>query len=1263
MQAVVERRFPEVSQGGITLTVDDVRSSSDRLWSTAWILYYDTALEMFLPVEPGLAIARWDGLGWQVTLPRETGWDRLLDQLPGELLSPEEKAMWQAMNQGQNIEATPDTGYKLPWHGGLTGYLSRSVSHDEDYSTAHYSFDFFFPGTTICPDGSIQSGGTSGFNFDIYAAKAGTVWSFDDTVEDCDHSAVNFLVLQNLDNPSIFQLYLHLSQDSIPAELKVIGAPVAQGQFIARADNTGASTGSHLHFQIEGQPYWPSANPYWAVSRDVVFDEVDIYGGHPRREWEKDSEYCQDAGDNYLCNEFGRATYLSMNYPSGDIYPPSGILYGVLTGDVVSSRWLTMSGWANDVGTGVDYIQLMAFYNNSWQEIGPELNSPFTYSWDLCDVAATIPDGPVSVAMNIFDNAGNAAILTGIAHFSKNYTCPSPPPACLPDINQVTLFEEADYGGGCVKFNLGDYPDGNALNPLGNDDAGSILIGSNVVATLYSEQNYGGHSETIINHDNTLLGNLVFNDSLSSMRVAAQAAVPAAPLLIYPAEGSQFREKDIIVLSWLNGGGAVEYEVQLTTPSGLVTLPWSNLPYTYLEGYSQGAYSWKVRARNAAGTGVWSSSISFGIGTPAALPAVQQAPYIDNMENSGALWADAGIWRLDTDGGVGGSYAWWYQETDGDYATGAPNAGWLTSPPVFIPGPGYYLRFYYQYETESADIHWDQRWVQLSVNGGEFQNFYQLSEDPQLNETSSWLLSPPLDLSEYSGSTVQVRFAFLTMDASGNGYAGWGIDDFSITTQLPASCTDLRQDDTPSNATFLIYDVTQVTAGEICPNGDWDYYWFMGEAGQRIAIDINAQTVGSLLDPYVVLYANDGKTLLAENDDEVYAVRRDSLLGYSLPYDGVYYIKVRAWKHPAVGGQQYSYTIRLYEDSIDPTIIMNWPITGSTIPDGIFTVVPNISDVTQGINRVEFYWHRQDWRNGAWELVNTDWDGTDGWSADFDPGLEPEGQGAAVYVMAYDNAGNSSGKGAWNLIIDTTPPTSSMYPLSPTQPSNAFQLQWSSEDNLSWIDYFEIQQAMNGGSWSETWVVDGVLSTFWVIGMPDNSYAYRMHAVDVAGNSEDYPVNAETSTMIPPAGQLCSTFDNYDAVGDDNSWQNANQISLDNTIQWRNFCNPLSNDYQFDQDWVRFQVENGQVYFIQETSLAPQSAVVLRLLAEDGTSLIAEEIPQRFGDSIHLVWVADRSGTVYLQLQHLDGRVIGSVVAYTLRIRAGYEMYLPMVEK
>ena len=1108
-------------QGGLArlAQVSEIQVSNDQQWGTAWIVYYDSQIDAIIPTEPGLTITHLQENEWQVYLPSDSAWKNLIVQIPDDLLSQESKDMWLTMNQG-TVETIPtQSGYFLPWHGGETGYLSRSVGHDADYLTAHYAFDFYFPGETICPGGKAGSAsGTTGYNFSIYASKAATVWGWDDSVTDCDHNAVNFIVLRNIDDPSIFQLYMHLSQDSIPPALKSVGAPVARGQFIAIADNTGASTGTHLHFQIEHQPTWPAANPYWNTALDVTFADVDINGGRPRVN-PADGPYCRE---DDICDVF-RSTYFSQNYYLGDSTPPTGELIGVTTGDIVESPTLSLSGWASDDLSGLDYGQIMVFFDNAWHNLGPHFNHDITYTWDLCDPDLTIPNGPVSVAMLLYDVAGNPAPRVGLSHFTKNYNCPVPPASCIPNPNQVTLFEDPYYQGGCVIYDIGNYPTGHSLDPLGNDDADAIMLGNNVYATLYSDENYTGHSQTVTDTVAFLQYSLVPANSLSSMKVSNRSSIPQAPALVNPVQSTIFRQGDVIPLSWLNGGGATEYQVEIYLESYLYkTIPWQGDPMYYVDSLVEGSYSWRVRGRNAAGTGSWSGISTFNIAAPLVFPPEETVPYSDTMENTQANWARDGYWDYinNTNMAHSGTYSWWYQSELGDYQSDQPNSGSLTSPPISISSAGYYLRFYYRYQTETTGTNWDQRWVQISVDDGPFINLVQLADDPQIPETTSWLRNKAINLSPYVGHLVRIRFQFSTLDASANNFAGWGIDDFSITATPPPNCSDDRQDDTPSQASILTYDPDISIPGAICPNGDYDFYKFYGNTGDRIVADVDAMVNNSLLDAYLYLLDSDGKTVLAENDDEVYAERRDPLLAYTLTENGWYFLKLKAWKHPLVGGDDYFYTLRLYEDHTNPVATLTWPISNSYLPDTNMDFTAQVNDVTNGVDRVEFFWHPTNWLVGGWEELGTDWDGSDGWSVTFDPSGQPEGNDGAVFIHVYDKAGNWTGVAAWGLGIDKSPPTTAMEPLEATQPSNAFLLQWIASDNLSGIDYVEIQEKMPTQDWHTLPPIAGNIFQYWIIADPGNSYSYRMHGVDFSGNSENYPAGAEANTAIPCAGSI-----------------------------------------------------------------------------------------------------------------------------------------------
>jgi hypothetical protein len=573
------------------------------------------------------------------------------------------------------------------------------------------------------------------------------------------------------------------------------------------------------------------------------------------------------------------------------------------------------------------------------------------------------------------------------------------------------------------------------------------------------------------------------------------------------------------------------------------------------------------------------------------------------------------------------------------------------------------LRYYYRYQTESSGTKWDQRWVQISVDRGPFQNLVQLADDPQIPETSSWLQNKAIDLSAYAGHNIRVRFFFSTLDGSANNYPGWGIDDFSITATPPGACSENRQDEYPAQAFFLAYDPSITIPGTICPNGDYDFYKFSGKTGDRIVADIDAMVDGSPLDSYLYLLDTDGATVLAENDDEVYAELRDPLLSYTLPRDGIYYLKLRAWKHPLLGGESYTYTIRLYEDHLTPAAEIIWPTSNTYLPDTQMLLTVDANEINNGVDRVDFYWHPTNWISGVWQKLGTDYDGSNGWSMAFSPDGQPEGSDGAVFAQVYDRADNWIGKVAWGLGIDKTPPTTTMEALAATQPSNAFPIKWIGLDNLSGIDFVEIQEKVGLGVWTTFPPIDGSNSQYWIIGTPGKSYSYRMHSVDHSGNTELYPPDAEATTSIPEAEVLCFAPDSYDTSGNDNSAANASVIFPNGASQYHNFCNPLRPDYQNDEDWTKLSVTQGQHYLIQSTAKSPQTATVISLFAPDGTTLLAESAPVEFGDNTLLVWTSDRSEQVYLRFRHLDSRVIGNDVGSSIAVKTGMWTFLPSVNR
>lgn len=970
--------------------------------ATAWLVPTDPATGEVVPAEPGLVMLERGPDGWNPILPSDDGWTAAVENAPTELLSAEEKDTWLAMAAVHAVTApdAPLRGYLLPFRGGERLAMTQSVHHDR-YTpslSAHYAFDF-----STSPSGL----------FNVHAAKSGTVFRARDDCRNGDEECSNYLVLLDTStSPVTYQLYLHLAQDSIPPAFKTIGAFVARGDFIGVADDTGTSSNHHLHFHVHAY-----SGHWWGTSLDIVFDDVTINGGRPRITI--DQTYCRnDSTYQDVCDQT-QTFYTSANYPSGDRNPPTGGILSPLNGAEIRTPSVHLEGWGQDE-SGVESAQFLAKYNGAWQQAGPSLTGQtFATDWDLC--AAGVPDGPVSLAVRLQDINGNVTPgLTGLRHFIKHAECEAPAPTtCTPGTNQVALFADADYRGECMLFGEGNY-DSASLGALGDNNAEAIQVGANVQATLYGSSGWTGRAETFLVSDAGLGDNAIGANQVSALVVWPRLALPNAPRPVFPANGASLPPGSYLYFAWENGGGAQEYQIEMLTPEGNFTSPWVKSPaWAYGPGPA-GSYVWKVRARNANGVSTSTSAdriVTILSPNPAAASATAvTAPFSDGMETGTNGWTNTNFWDQTTfqNHTDGGNISWGIDVNDTTtYDNGEPVAADLTSPPITIPGAGYFLRFWYLYGTEGAGRHWDQRKIQIANGDGPFIDVWQLSDDPP----NFWLQSPVLDLSAYAGQTIRVRFHFETVDARNNAFSGWFIDDFTITADPPPDCgAPPDGNDTPGSATPLTPGTS--VQGAICPGGDFDYFRFSAPAGAQIGAAAQAQVIGSPLDTHLFLYGADGLSPFAENDDLVNAQVTDSFLTFPAERAGEYVLLLRAWDNPRSGGAEFVYNLRLYTDDQEPEASMVFPKDGFALPQTPFSVSVQADDGSgSGIDHVLFWWHSGDWLNDDWLSLGEDLDGSDGWSALFDPSGLGFQTGMAVYAQVFDRAGNWTPAAAWNVSL------------------------------------------------------------------------------------------------------------------------------------------------------------------------------------------------------------------------------------------------------
>lgn len=1245
--------------------IDHIQYSNDGQTALLWLALQDRETGEVTETEPGLSIAKSaPGLllsepsSWNILLQAQPDFTDQLRALPEELLTSDiqDRFLSSSSAEIQPSAALVFTGYKLPWTAGTAKRVTNSIGHVISVSggltscatTCRYAFDF--------ADGTM---------FPMLAAKGGMVKSVKWTCSNFDQNCTNYLILEDPStSPTSYQVYYHLAHNSIPQRLREIGAVVRQGEFIGDADDTGFSTGHHLHYHVYTSP--TAANWTWGHSVDITFADVTDNGGRPRtcaeaREVSNLGSQCQPGN-----------LYTSGNTPAN---PPSGMLTQPSDRQVLTSRMLRVQGSASD-DLQITRILVQANYDGTWKtidDIPPNGNGPFSTDIDLC--SANIPDGPFALTVRIFDREGSQAPGIPVRQLIKNFSnCATEqqPPAstCVPDANQVALYAEPDYRGACKKFNLNNslgYTV-DTFGALGDNNAESIQVGANVTAVVYDRSSDvkairpTGRVESFTASDPGLSDNRVSSNTASGLWVVSRTLPPLAPV-INPignrVNGTGITSVDSLVLSWDGGERAAVFDTLLTGPilDRRETVQGNSISVGNLP---EGSYIFSVTARNA--NGEKRSEAKFTV-TQAALPetTAKSVPYVDLIESGTNGWTATGLWRLGSTNikNRGATQAWIFNRSaSNNYVDTTYRAGDLTSPPITLPTSGtYYLNYAYFMDTEGGGTHWDQRSVQISQNGGPFHDIHRLSDD-KLENGAIWIYSTPISLKNYAGSTVRLRFHFDTLDEDRNTGVGWVIDDVKIDTQGPnTACADTNN--TPETATPLAFG--SLIADQICPNGDLDYYKVTARAGQQIVVDINAKALkpASKLDAYVQLIDADGRSVIAENDDEVLITVQDSLLSYVISRPGTYYIKVKAWNSPGVGGPDYYYQMYLSQDIPIPPRSVNiiYPASNKTAVNP-YTITATAADFDgQPVSKVEFYWHCGDW-NASWIKLGTDIDGSDGWNQVVDPKKYGTVGGGALYVQAISRTGGSLGMVRWDLVPDESLPTSALNSLPAAINTNAIGLRWTASDAQNDIDRFRVEyQVNNGGGFSgwQAWnqSLPGYLRSAWFVGTPGSSYRFRMQAVDKAGNIEAFPAAYEAATTLASS---CTPDIQETGVTSHHTF-----VLARGTSPVFNICKSQQNGSD-DVDWIEFQAQAGEELTIKLKPQGGGTSLTASLYSAQ-SQLLGNWKAAQFEAPISIKFTPQSTGTYYLEIKPTQPELFGTDMKYLIWSGIEELIYLPFIHR
>jgi hypothetical protein len=135
-----------------------------------------------------------------------------------------------------------------------------------------------------------------------------------------------------------------------------------------------------------------------------------------------------------------------------------------------------------------------------------------------------------------------------------------------------------------------------------------------------------------------------------------------------------------------------------------------------------------------------------------------------------------------------------------------------------------------------------------------------------------------------------------------------------------------------------------------------------------------------------------------------------------------------------------------------------------------------------------------------------------------------------------------------------------------------------------------------------------------------------------------------------------------DAYEDDNSSQAAGWLLL-GAPQTHNMHAPG------DQDWLRFQAQQGITYTIRTSTLGLSADTYLYLYDTDGSALLNSNDDSGGSLASQIDWVAPADGTYYALVKHWNPSVYGCETFYDLSINEGRssplpnEVYLPLILK
>ena len=440
-----------------TPELDTAFTSPDGETAVLWLALRDNSGRL-LATEPGLALALLSDAGWQVLLPGDPGWKETLAALPEGMLPLELSPAPDTIAPDTTAFTEALTGYYLPYAAGTARWLEGSISHFQSIpelgypsctiDTCRYAYDF-----------------TDAVHFPLLASKDGSVISSRDSCFDGSSNCTNYIVLRT-SSEQTYQIYLHLAYGTIPDKLAP-GTAVRRGQYLGDSDDTGYSTSQHVHFMVTNDLWKGNNDYYWGHSVDVRFADVTINNGIPRNCYEVTHFTIYDGATECLGSKSDPHNLANDWFVSGNTgaYPPTGVLTQPSVGATVAignNPLMDVTATGGD-DVGVTAARLVAKISGQWVEIGPKITQPsqpgLYNTWDVDLCAAAPLNGPLEVALRVWDHEGNVAAALDPRTIQVDHACPPPTSQLKPaeSFNSTAVrlsWDAANAGAGFGSFEL-----------------------------------------------------------------------------------------------------------------------------------------------------------------------------------------------------------------------------------------------------------------------------------------------------------------------------------------------------------------------------------------------------------------------------------------------------------------------------------------------------------------------------------------------------------------------------------------------------------------------------------------------------------------------------------------------------------------------------------------------------------------------------------------------------------------------------------------